>query len=160
MKQPIKPEDIRKGDLIRVEYEHDEYTVEKRVGVDGVPLGLACGTRYYLLDRPKPKPDLPTKPTLGWAEWTSDWGRYLAVWRVRGKDLVPSADRVITSGRINDEFISFTPAVAVPKAALDELRDWFAFLFRGKSSDQYVTPATRRIRDFLAAVDAANGGDR
>lgn len=162
MKTPIKPEDIRKGDLIRwerggdsppqafvaAEY-HAQFDGEARRNYDG---------QHYLLNRPSPK--LPDTPTLGWAEWTPDWGRYLAVWEKRGKDLVPSADRPVTSGRINNEFLNFTEAVAVPKAALDELRD------DRKRAARYTHDTVSRdafmdaINDFLAAVDKANGSDR
>lgn len=63
MKQKIDPKDIRKGDLIRAEYQdrfYDEEDLPRKVAVEYVagteedPHRLLVLATYYLLDRPVP----------------------------------------------------------------------------------------------------------
>lgn len=163
MKQPIKPEDIRKGDLIRWEYEND-YTLEMRVDHDGKHPPIATALRYFLLDRQTPPVELPTERTLGWASWSATTkgtfsflplaGSGFGEWVDGGRAFKPVASGLgfIPAKRLT----AFTPAVAVPKAALDELRRYI----RPWDQSDELTPAQRRIFKFLAAVDAANGDER
>ncbi|RYE40907.1 MAG: hypothetical protein EOP24_39065 [Hyphomicrobiales bacterium] len=104
-----------------------------------------------------PAVDLPTEPTLGWVSVTDR--DLLAVWSLTGQAIFAvDSDGGGSAGR--DEITSFTPAVAVPKAALDELRKWREALRKSNGIDALPTPAVRRIDTFLAAVDAANGDPR
>jgi hypothetical protein len=61
---PIQPEDIRKGDLIRLEHTKPEHThaVEYRAAFPGERNYSGAEVRYFLLDRPKPPVVLPTEP--------------------------------------------------------------------------------------------------
>jgi hypothetical protein len=143
MKQPIDPKDIRKGDLIRVEKGNDQ-ALEYRANEHGHTNGWG---HYYLLDRPAPKVELPETPTLG---WLNDEPYLLATW-VDCSDSAarPPAVRPVSPTPFDDGHVkSFTEAVAVPKAALDELRKW----------PSGPDPAMYHLKRFLAAVDEANGG--
>lgn len=145
MKQPIKPEDIRKGDLIRVERDGDNAS-EYRAYMNSQTSGWG---RYYLLDRPTPPVELPEQGLhLGWL--THDGHTDLLMfnfWANRSR--IEDA----SYGSITRESVEgWVPAVAVPKSALDE---WRAFHNpRGAKHDR----GCRGCR-FLAAVDEANGGD-
>lgn len=157
MREPIKPEDIREGDLVRREpldtrsLRAVEYVALK----DGYTHGLSDSERdvFYLLDRPTPAVDLPTDEALGWAtvrapHWTSDTV-LLRHWEVEGSHLRCA----VAPMYLVDYITSFTPAVAVPKAALDELR-------RDHSADLFEIDLDTAVVKFLAAIDAANGDPR
>lgn len=60
MKQPIKPEDIQRGDLIRYEYAN-EYDEAYEIRAGGQNLDPGPGTKLFLLDRPVP----PFEPYWG-----------------------------------------------------------------------------------------------
>lgn len=144
MKTLIAPRDIRKGDLIRFEYADGRSTDRAKEYVasgDGVGDGRGPVGTYYLLDRPVPPVDLPTEPTLGWL--TLPGGRALeTVWTSNDK---ASLHRALGGSVDVANVTAFTPATAVPTAALDELRKH--------------TPgwSTASVTTFLAAVDEANG---
>ena len=63
-KTPIEPEDIREGDLIRVEFPEGriEKALEFRAEFHGQIRYSGSGFAYFLLDRPKPVVVLPTEP--------------------------------------------------------------------------------------------------
>lgn len=154
-KEVIKVADIRKGDLIRVEWPEDTPSEDQACRAleyiapqDNYP--WMQGVNHYLLERPEPV--FPDEPTLGWATWTSDWGTYLAVWRKEDDEVYPDADRHLKSGTLNDEFLSFEEAVAVPKAALDKLREDYKKgdeLPGWEETGEYLDTA---IDDFLTEV--------
>lgn len=155
MKTPIKPEDIRKGDAIRYEPDVPGVVIaqEYRAVRDGHSyLPQALGGQHYLLDRPAPKVELPETPTLGWGTWSG--GPYLAVWQSNGAKLLAVDDHGERDGDAG-YIESFTEAVAVPKAALDELRE-AAWPQPYPPTHHYRTA----LRTFLAAVDEANRADR
>lgn len=157
----IKPEDIRVGDLIRWEASDSEQAFEWRVPAmttEDWPARYRGG-RCFLLNRPKPPLELPTDQALGWVDWRTGSGvnkTELTLWDPASGYAV-RADRVqVAAKKIHD----FTPAVAVPKAALDELREWREALRETNGINAMPTPAVRRIDTFLAAVGAANGADQ
>lgn len=95
-----------------------------------------------------PAVDLPTEPTLGWAD--ANFGRRLIMTTGDGRGGVD----VLDQGYVDSVAIrSFVPAVAVPESALTALRGRIGGLLS-------VTVLVRRIDTFLAAVDAANGDPR
>ena len=163
MKRPIEASEIRKGDLIRLEFDADEAATEYRAvkdregmaqGVYGPTTYIAGASRRYLLDRPEPAVELPPEPTLGWLSGP-EISPLLDMWH---EEIV--TDRGPTAGRyvageitgtfaLDSEVTAFTPATAVPTDALDELRGFLVHSATGKSLDQ--------IRDFLTCVRAANG---
>lgn len=63
MKTRIEPEDIRKGDLIRVEWPDESASEWRALGPEPYE---RSGTYYLIEGRPKPVVKLPTVPTLGW----------------------------------------------------------------------------------------------
>lgn len=140
MKTPIELADIRRDDLIRVEQENGtahEYRALKDAH-------RAYWGHHYLLDRPTPPVQLPTEPTLGWVN--GDWqsGPRLAVWMVDGPKWIKPVDNKTDEhgATYAPSVAAFTPAVAVPKAALDKLRK--------------AENVVRGVNDFLTAVDEAN----
>lgn len=142
---PIDPADIKAGDLIRWERDFPGAgynaleVVASRDGQNISPYG-----QHYLLDRPKPPVGLPTEPTLGWAEYRGH--RYLEVWE---RNEAPGmSDRVVTACTGFGPITAFTPATAVPTAALNELRRRVTCYGEGSPTSE-----------FLAAVDEANGAD-
>jgi hypothetical protein len=147
MKRPIEPADIRKGDLIRWEQEPSlisEYAIEYRATEDGYFQSVTG--QHYLLDRPSPPVELPTEPTLGWLE--NVYGaRILKHW-FRGEGVAEAFDG--DRWNFTKEVIAFTPAVGVPKVALDELRG--ALLVYLPTAEDVIS----EVADFLAAVDEAN----
>lgn len=146
MKRPIEPADIRKGDLIRWEQEPSlvsEYAIEYRATEDGYFQSVTG--QHYLLDRPTPPVELPTEPTLGWLE--NVYGaRILKHW-FRGEGVAEAFDG--DRWNFTKEVIAFTPAVAVPKAALDELQ-------ANHDCSGPLSCLRGHVDDFLAAVDEAN----
>lgn len=150
MKEPIALADIKAGDLIRVEQELDK-AHEFRAARDQERNGWGD---YYLLDRPKPAVELPTEPTLGWLTYRdTDYPSAnptieLGEWKARADRATVLDVHGLTSVPLAWA-IAFTPAAAVPTAALDELREYINGL------DFPNTPACRRIDKFLAAVDEA-----
>lgn len=167
MKQPIEPEDIRKGDLIR--YENGDLirfrAGEYRAETDGDTWGPHPG-RYFLLDRPKSPVDLPTEPTLGWASFEHHHDHLaeteLGVWRHvvhgNGNDTITAAIQHQIAQA--DTVTAFTPAVAVPKGALDELREVFDTAPDTHTAPRRTLHYSHAIAHFLKAVDEANGDDR
>jgi hypothetical protein len=147
MKTPTKPEDIKKGDLIR--YEHAEDSVGAFTAVEFLAefdgrgyLPKSLGGQHFLLDRPTPPVELPTEECLGWVE--SDGVAFLGLWD--GGEYVDEVTGRLEQDTVHrDHVTAFTPAAAVPKSALDELR---------------AGPRWMTVETFLAAVDAANGDDR
>lgn len=176
MKQPIQPEDIRKGDLIRAEWSkeadaayefravRDRDTMGVRRGLDGELSGWAGADSFYLLDRPTPPVELPGQFVLGWIHHEDE--RTLGAWRHDidvDEGMQPAAYGVVGWDLWDKDtyynVTAFTEAVAVPKAALDDLR---AVYRKGR----YGSPAeacrllTQSVVDLLAAVDEANGSDQ
>lgn len=144
MKTPIDAKDIRKGDLIRWEEDESDEAREYRAIVNSPRLSPIPG-RTFLLDRPVPAVVLPTVPTLGWA--TTAWGTRLILTSGEGRGGCDVTDQ----GYVDSSNVTaFTPATAVPTAALDELRDRHS----GRGTTGH---ACCSICAFLTAVDAANG---
>lgn len=154
MREPITPAEIRIGDKIRTESRDGRpfgtnpqmLASEWIAGEDDLD-GDYEGVDLYLLERAKPAVDLPEKPTLGWIGTSVDES-WLDRFHVEGAQVYRDEDIAFCD---HPEVTAFTPAVAVPKAALDDMRNIGFF----------TTPETvrKRIDAFLAAVDAANGGD-
>ena len=158
MKRPIEPADIRAGDLIRCEWKESDAAEEWRSPVDAGSTWDPAKVDHFLLDRPTPPVELPTEPTYGVLEWTAgpntanpgESRRVAATWKLspyvsgyyrpEGRPTqIHAVDfgMYIPLGRVT----AFTPAVAVPMAALNKLR----------KAENVV-----RVNDFLAAVDEAN----
>lgn len=147
-RQPIDPADIRVGDLVRW---------ESATRSPGFPtahewVAIADGDdwagegQHYLLER-RPLVKIPQKPGLGWLRGYDK--SLLAIWK-RGNEGLEGESTPIY--RVHEDITDWVPATAVPTAALDELRTYIdAFQHRAD------TPAKKRIADFLAAVDEANG---
>lgn len=174
MKEPIKPQDIRAGDKIRVEWvtttkglpaaleyvaPHSGTAMKKRMS--DAEYGSA---RHFLLDRPNPADELPNEPTLGRLTWyageeSSGLGIYKS--RVGIFHVVP--------GGLTDEagagmwpladILAFRPLVAVPAKALDRLRRVLdgAFDLPSDSKKDRLAMREEAIRELFAAVDAATG---
>lgn len=129
----------------------DERTVE--VVGDQSRQGIILKTKYLVKDRPKPAVILPTVPTLGWATHAND-GQFFGLFSQN-----PSTPQIVDCvtcrwGRFSWEptyITAFTEAVAVPKAALDELRVAVEETYKL----QFDMPV-RAAWDFLAAVDNAS----
>lgn len=155
MKKPIKPEDIKRGDLIRYEsHDGDDYAVEFRAYKDGhSQRDRDESGQHYLLDRPTPPVELPTE-ALSWGTLVADRVQYEGVFQRQGDVILH-----IGSGHHREPQIpvrdvtAWEPHVAVPKAALDELREYMNAWTGASRRD---SPAKGRIDRFLAAVDAAN----
>ena len=151
MRTQIEKNAIRRGDLIRAENTADhDLAREFRARWDGDGGSWSIPSTFYLLSRPTPVVELPTEPTLGWVEQTVQAGErpILGVWDLRGRD-----GWLWSNGGLScepDSVTAFTPAVAVPLAALLHLR-------RQQGSDGQGATTSRAFSDFLAAVDAANG---
>lgn len=157
MKRPIKPSEIRQGDLIRWEagdnlpypgYAAVEITADR----DG--MGMSNVGQHYLLDRPTPPVQLPEKPTLGWVTSPSRGGVDLDFWRYRGPG--DRAGEGAWAGIDPDgtprgygmkNITAFVPATAVPAEALDELRN--------AAAEWSLLDPNSIVGKFLAAVDAA-----
>lgn len=157
-RKPIAFEDIRIGDKVEQRFVRRGCATRRRGVVTAIKDGEVTGERWsvrigdsdltssedvewFLLDRPVPPVDLPTEPTLGWL--TLPGGRALeTVWTSNDK---ASLHRALGGSVDVANVTAFTPATAVPTAALDELRKH--------------TPgwSTASVTTFLAAVDEANG---
>ena len=145
MKRPIEPADIRAGDLIRCEWKESDAAEEWRSPVDAGSTWDPANVDHFLLDRPSPPVELPTEPTLGWLE--NVYGaRILKHW-FRGEGVAEAFDG--DRWNFTKEVIAFTPAVAVPKAALDELQ-------ANHDCSGPLSCLRGHVDDFLAAVDEAN----
>lgn len=157
MREPIKPEDIRVGDLVRLECSEPVMggvTAYEYVAVsDGQAGGAILDGEVFLLDRPTPAVDLPVMPTLGWLRTKGHESR-LAHWFTlgHGPRRLMKADRPLAD-RLADDTLGWAEAVAVPREALDDLR-------HGADCSGPTSCAVGHMRTFLAAVDAANGDPR
>lgn len=145
MKTPINPLHIRRHDLIRVEQEAEkahEYRATENAQRDG-------WGHYFLLERPATPPlELPSVPTLGWASANFDTRLIATTGDGHG------GTDINDGGYVDSKYITaFTPAVAVPASALDELRLYVT----GLDDLPILRSAERAAARFLAAVDAANG---
>jgi hypothetical protein len=161
VKTPIEPSRIRKGDLIRFEFE-DDRAIEIRVAFDA-DRSHPSAIRRYLLDRLEPPVELPTEPTLGWATFFGDTA--LATFVVDGEHL---ESRVAFNNRAEGPGIAgvfatktsnltaFTPATAVPTEAIDHLRRDIQ-RDEGDRTDGWTSAyRLRRLIDkFLAAIEAS-----
>jgi len=106
---------------------------------------------------------LPTVPTLGWVSASHDGFQhnpavaFVGPWQQSGPDgmlagVYEAGYRMLSGTFSGSEFITaFTPATAVPTAALDALR-------AEHGDDQ--PGACIEVIGFLADVDAANRADR
>jgi hypothetical protein len=164
MKEPIKPEDIRKGDLIRWESTSSDDAREWRVteldSVQMTPRG-----HWFLLDRPTPAVNLPTEPTLGWASGRTEYG--VEVSNLFGSWAQPTDLLNRTGHTYADDYglvhlkarevTAFTRATAVPTEALDRLREVRGYYDGGCETAASSFRLRLGIRDFLAAIDAVNG---
>ena len=155
----IEPSEIRKGDTVRVEFPAGTINtaVEYIADRDNRSYdAFMSGSKHYLLDRPKPAVTLPSVPTLGWLS-VCDAEPMLGRWRSyepnfrrddgREYKSVLQDERDIERHRVT----AFTEAVAVPKAALDELRAQVGREYRLK----FDMPISL-VYDFLTAVDNAS----
>lgn len=159
MKTPIEPSQIRKGDLIRKEYEvgNGELALEYRATGDAH--GKGGPGQHFPLDRPKPAVELPTEPTLGWLTYSGSqtFGRFRAG-DISESDYATSKDAPVAVGvsergkKVNVMFgaTSFIPATAVPTEALDDLREVLRL-----ADDDFTDVEADDLRAFLAAVDKA-----
>lgn len=158
MKTPIKPSEIRKGDLIRIEWTRSQCGSSR--ALEYVALSDKMGMRrkldslewheasHYLLDRPTPVVDLPSEPTLGWLTYDSgdQGGSTLGHWYRFNSHIAHDN----CAGSYSHEYITaFTPATAVPTEALNELRKT-ATTHNG--ADCHLHTGLSR---FLAAIDKA-----
>lgn len=145
MKEPIEPSEIRKGDLIRFEYDGDprEVAEEWRAQDDADGFHFRAPGHHYLIDRPKPDVELPTEPTLGWLT-ANDERPYLSHVKLDGERAMTDGLYYAHASRVT----AFTPATAVPTAALDELRGVARAHLSGYLDFRVLTT-------FLAAVDEA-----
>lgn len=154
MKTPIEPQDIRKGDLFRVEYADGQASELYASG----PQHKGWGTKHFILKRARSAVVLPTVPTLGWVagpethplfdSWSSNNAAAPGPNYVTGK--------ITKSSVCRHEVTAFTPATAVPTDALDLLRN-DVLLERTHGGGSSFGEAAD---DFLAAVDAANGSSK
>ena len=160
----IQHEDIKRGDLVRVENglrrEGVASSIEYVASYDGFNWyeDSGYGHTYYLLDRPTPAVKLPSKPCLGFASWTAGPGFMVFIpgsgdcvlgqW-VRGDDAVFCFKPLrSTLGSVRRARITaFTEATTVPTEALDLLR-------RSSLSDSQTQ--WHALQSFLAAVDNAS----
>lgn len=155
---PIEPSDIRAGDLLRFEFSSPPWpgstvAFEWRSQIDGE--GYNGRGEHYLLGRSEPVVELPSTPTLGWV--TTDvvttpalgtWATYTSTVVFREEDpteYLMQSERDLVAAKVR----TFTPATAVPTAALERLRealDLWVVADRGIASD---------VSAFLKAVDGA-----
>ncbi|WP_332645080.1 hypothetical protein [Aeromicrobium sp.] len=153
MKEPIEPSEIRKGDLIRWESKHSEHAHEWRAQTDRA--WWADEGQHYLLNRPRPAVEFPSEPTLGWLRLIGAVGDGPpSTWRFEHSGMDDSRRARNEWGYVvadvDDKIASFTPATAVPTAALDELRDAC-----NRDCDEYGCECAIAAHHFLAAVDEA-----
>lgn len=101
---------------------------------------------------------VPGRSTLGWLTYGAGTPQ-LGKWGTDGQIVY---QRSIANGRLS-EVTAFIPAVAIPVEALDELRkiDGDNLIDPndppGSPRNKVAFRALRRVRDFLTAVDNANG---
>lgn len=152
MKEPIKPEDIREGDSIRIEgdFGNGVTATEYRALRDRDQWDAKEKT-YFLLDRPAPTVDLPTEPTFGRVTFADgDW--FYGTMRVNADGRTFTATRHDTGYHsacwVKKNVTAFTPAIAVPTEALNRLRD---------TPIRHLEAAQVELDIFFMAVDAANG---
>ncbi len=149
---PIDWTDIQAGDSIR--WEGDDRTTghitaleyrathdEHRQFSDG---------SYFLLDRPEPQPkiELPAEPTLGWLGWEAGGlsnASELGIWSNR------------THGAKGTHLTSWTPAAAVPRDALEELRDAHENAFSAIGRFEKNNGRRDALVEFFRRVDSSNG---
>lgn len=163
MKTPIEPSEIRKGDLIRVEYravaDRPDSAHEFRAQIDRDTDGwVEARFNWFLLERPEPVIEIPTAVTLGTLSWRDDVAicdrHETALWGPSndGKRIVSESSsvpvRMVTGFvRILTHADDETP---VPTEALDRLREmrieW------GESSDDYRR--FNKLADFFDAIEA------
>ena len=147
MKTPIEYDAIRAGDTVEREW----LGTILRMPVARVHQGLLYSPEEYcaadcddstwsLIDRPKPPVDLPTEPTLGWANFGGS-DTCLSIW---SEQMRPVCQCGSSAGGDPEKLESFVAATAVPTSALDELRLVTRSAWEGAPS-----------RVFLAAVDKA-----
>jgi hypothetical protein len=156
-KTPIDPSEIRKGDLIRCEWDGSVpglQAAEFTASGHGHSL-YSEAPQHYLLDRPIPPVSLPTEPTLGWLTARERKGgacpvAHLAIWNLHRDPDVSIQWNGSNCGIARNWVTAFIPAVAVPTDALAGLRK-----YRNDLDWDCATPAVRRIDAFLAAVDEA-----
>lgn len=161
MKEPIEPSEIRGGDRILATYKRfdAEYEVTYTSSCDGQPWRLKSDVdidskvEHYLLDRPKPAVELPTEPTLGWLKWyAGEESSGLGIERT-GLGIYWVIEGGVTDSGGGGmwpmkDVTAFTPATAVPTAALDELR-------RNHDCSGPLSCLREHVDTFLAAVDEA-----
>ena len=116
---------------------------------DEVAVRNTVGSAWKLVDRPKPAVVLPIVPTLGWFNQNRSTGRRLGVFSAADAIADANNPALAEHSARGDVFITwydvtaFVAATAVPTEDLDNLRA--------------VPRCGKDIRNFLAAVDAANG---
>lgn len=149
MKRPIEPSEIKRGDLIRAGFGTVKSTrmtaLEYRAESDGDRYSDDA-VAWQLLDRPAPAVESPTEPTLGWLHGPEP-SPLLDMWvkqYTQREEFGVSGEATGTWAKPS-EVTAFIPAIAVPREALDILREGH--------------PVGRKclwVSDFLAAVDEAN----
>lgn len=160
MKEPIKPEDIQQGDLIRWERGESEGAEEYRSWRVPHPPHRGVGN-YYLLDRPETPVHLPTKPTLGWLSWQAvdadgkgeGFSRRLGIYEPIHDGITDNAAAGMWPAC---EITAFTPAVAVPEESLMRLYDLLDLLDLHHWTDE--ADLIGAVREFLDDTIEANGG--
>lgn len=160
----IDPAEIRRGDTIRCEYASTARTgfdaVEYVATKDGTGKSTVVAT-YYLIDRPTPPIELPTKPTLGWARVENGvravgiWSTYTHRYNLSDQETVylinPEREFAVS------DVVEFIPGTLVPTSALDALRKAERITQTTKGDDTKRNYQRKdAILAFLADVDSAN----
>ena len=124
-------------------------------------IAVGDGRLIHVAHRPKPAVVLPTEPTLGWIDALGEKPLALVGVRKPGDVNYPGLIymRITPNGGWDSvkEITAFTPAVAVPADALDDLRTYRAVEMGIHSEAQWAFNRAEHIDRFLAAVDEANG---
>lgn len=141
MKTPIEVSEIRAGDKILATYKvfDAEYEVTYISSADRSPwkskreVDMGSEVKHFLLDRPKPPVDLPTEPSLGWADGQLGfWNEWKGTLNGR------FANGHVSQAPRPDNYVA---ATAVPTSVLKALKDAWPW------------DAPTPVAKFLAAVD-------
>lgn len=149
-KTPIEPDQIKAGDLIRIEmdpgverapfsvdYAADFVAGEYRATRDGSMGGWSPeeGT-FYLVHRPeRPESPVPTSATLGWLHGTGGLKPQLGVWRQHDYSMRDGVGRAVLQNEREvsvDAVTGFTPAIAISAELESEDLEQLADVFRNE----------------------------
>lgn len=136
MSTPIKPEDVRAGDTIRVEFDDSSDLALSAIEYVSKHDGPRYESGHHsLLDRPTPAVELPTEPTLGRltrSDGEEGVGLFSAYENAHGehRPAVKEFDSFGRYARVHTNVRAFTPLrtladdeIAVPKWELGNLQD-------------------------------------